>query len=108
MSEREFRGSRVEVRNGDIDGAMRRLKRNLLKDGWAKEIARTVAYEKPSEARKRRDINNKKTIERAESIAQAHGSVVSYRSGMKHLKGKLSRNRDQRLGEKRAKLINRS
>ena len=100
MSENEFRGSRIEVKHGDIDGALRRLKRNLLRDGWAKEVARTLAYEKPSETRKRRDVANRKTIERAHAIGQANGNLVSHRSGLRHLKGKLSRKRDQALAER--------
>jgi ribosomal protein S21 len=107
MSEREFRGSRVEVRNGDIDGALRRLKRSLIKDGWAKDVSRTLAYEKPSEVRKRRDVANRKTIDRANALDIAAGRVVSHRSGLKHLKGKLSRKRDVMLADRAARAAKR-
>jgi ribosomal protein S21 len=100
MSDRQFRGSGVEVRNGDIDGALRRLKRNLIKEGWAKDIAKTVAYEKPSEARKRTDLNNRKTINKSRQIAESKGDLVVRRSGLKHLKSKRTRNVEKLKNER--------
>jgi small subunit ribosomal protein S21 len=44
---------KVEVRNNDVAQAMRVLKRKLQKEGVFNDMRRTVAYEKPSEKRKR-------------------------------------------------------
>ena len=43
-----LRGSRVEVRNGDINGAMRRFKKKVQDDGILQEVKKREAYEKPS------------------------------------------------------------
>jgi small subunit ribosomal protein S21 len=44
---------RVEVRNNDVEQAMRVLKRRLQKDGVHKELKQRQFYEKPSEAKRR-------------------------------------------------------
>jgi len=43
-----LRGSLVEVRNGDINGAMRRFKKKVQDDGILQEVKKREAYEKPS------------------------------------------------------------
>jgi small subunit ribosomal protein S21 len=43
-----LRGSYVEVRNGDINGALRRFKKKVQDDGILQEVKRREAYEKPS------------------------------------------------------------
>lgn len=43
-----LRGSLVEVRNGDINGALRRFKKKIQDDGIMQEVKRKEAYEKPS------------------------------------------------------------
>ena len=43
-----LRGTLVEVRNGDINGAMRRFKKKVQDDGVLQEVKRREAYEKPS------------------------------------------------------------
>lgn len=43
-----LRGSLVEVRNGDINGALRRFKKKVQDDGILQEVKRREAYEKPS------------------------------------------------------------
>ncbi len=45
---------RVEVRNGNLERAMKVLKRKLVDDGLFRELQARQAYEKPSDARKRR------------------------------------------------------
>lgn len=45
---------RIEVRNNNIDRALKVLKRKLADDGMFKELQKHVAYEKPSEKRKRK------------------------------------------------------
>lgn len=43
-----LKGSLVEVRNGDINGALRRFKKKIQDDGIMQEVKRREAYEKPS------------------------------------------------------------
>ncbi|TGV96249.1 30S ribosomal protein S21, partial [Mesorhizobium sp. M2E.F.Ca.ET.154.01.1.1] len=42
---------RVDVRNNDVDQALRALKRKLQREGLLRELKRRRAYEKPSERR---------------------------------------------------------
>lgn len=42
------RGLRVEVRNGDINGALRRFKKIVQEDGLLQEVRNREYYEKPS------------------------------------------------------------
>jgi small subunit ribosomal protein S21 len=44
----------VEVRNGDIDQALRELKNKLSKDGILAELKARRCYEKPSEKKRRK------------------------------------------------------
>lgn len=46
-------GAKVEVRNDDVNGALRRLKKILERDNRQKDLARHEFYEKPSIKRKR-------------------------------------------------------
>ena len=46
-------GLKIEVRNGNVEQAMRVMKRKLMKEGLMKELRARESYEKPS-ARKRR------------------------------------------------------
>ena len=46
-------GSSVEVRNDDVSGALRRLKKILERDDRQKELSKREFYEKPSRKRKR-------------------------------------------------------
>ena len=46
-------GLKIEVRNGNVEQAMRVMKRKLMKEGIMKELRARESYEKPS-AKKRR------------------------------------------------------
>lgn len=46
-------GLRVEVRNGDFNGAMRRFKKKVQEAGIIQEIRERREYVKPSEVRKK-------------------------------------------------------
>ena len=46
-------GLRVEVRNGDFNGAMRRFKKKVQEAGIIQEVREREAYVKPSEQRKK-------------------------------------------------------
>jgi len=47
------RGAKVTVRNGDVNGALRTLKKILDRDNRQKELAKREFYERPSIKRKR-------------------------------------------------------
>lgn len=49
-----FKGASVEVRNGDVNYALRKLKKILERDNWQKDLAKHEYYEKGSVKRKRR------------------------------------------------------
>ena len=44
-------GTRIEVRNGDITGALRRFKKKVQEAGIIQEVRERQAYVKPSEKR---------------------------------------------------------
>ena len=48
-----IRGCKVTVRNGDVNGALRTLKKILDRDNRQKELAKREFYERPSIKRKR-------------------------------------------------------
>lgn len=48
-----LRGSYVEVRNGDMNRAMRRLKKIVTTENILREVREREAYEKPSLKRKK-------------------------------------------------------
>ena len=75
----------IYVRNGNVDQAIRALKKRLLKADFQKEVAKREYYEKPTTKRKRqKQIRDE--ILRGESIPVTRG-------GQKHLKGKRSLNK---------------
>lgn len=45
---------KVEVRKNDVGQAMRVLKKKLQRDGMFKEMRKRVAFEKPSETKRRK------------------------------------------------------
>jgi small subunit ribosomal protein S21 len=49
----EIEGLRVEVRNGDFNGAMRRFKKKVQEAGIIQEVRDRQQYTKPSEKRKK-------------------------------------------------------
>jgi len=57
-----IRGAKVSVRNGDVNGALRTLKKILERDNRQRELAKREYHEKPSIARKRnREMAVKRT-----------------------------------------------
>lgn len=44
---------KVEVRNGNLERAIKVMKKKLTDDGMFRELQQRLAYEKPSERRKR-------------------------------------------------------
>ena len=47
-------GLKIEVRNGNVEQAMRVMKRKLMKEGVMKELRARESYEKPSERKRRK------------------------------------------------------
>ena len=52
-NQRPKRGLCVEVRNNDVNGALRKFKRKINEDGILQTLRQKEFYEKPSEKRKR-------------------------------------------------------
>lgn len=48
------RGVSVDVRNGNIEGAIRTLARKMKQEGIIKEVRKRAYYEKPSVTRRRK------------------------------------------------------
>ena len=60
-NEVELRGLAVEVRNGDINKALRRFKKMVQEDGLLQEVRAREFYEKPSivKNRKKKQARNR-------------------------------------------------
>lgn len=71
----EFRGASVYVRNDDVNGALRRLKKILENDNRQKELAKREYYEKPSAKKKRMKDSAKKRYQREQRKLLASGDV---------------------------------
>lgn len=84
----------IYVRNGNVDQAIRTLKKKLLKDNRQKELAKREFYEKPTAKRKRIKAQGIKKHKKAlqEKIMRGEAMAPS-RVGQKHLKGKRSLNK---------------
>ena len=59
---------KVEVRNGNLEKAMRILKKKLQKDGRLKELRDRQYFSKPSEIRREAGKQRLKNIRKAESL----------------------------------------
>lgn len=85
----KFRGRNIEVRNEDVNGAIRRLKKVLEKMDFQKEISKREYYEKPSVKRKRMKEQAIKKTKRDVDIQITKGEwMPPAQVGLKHLKGK--------------------
>ena len=65
---------KVEVKHGNVDKAMKILKKKLFDDGKIKEVMERRFYEKPSETRRRRRkdaINRRKKAELKSQLQQS-------------------------------------
>ena len=59
---------KVEVRNGNLEKAMRILKKKLQKDGRLKELRDRQYFSKPSEIKREAAKQRLKNIKKAESL----------------------------------------
>jgi small subunit ribosomal protein S21 len=91
-------GTSVEVRNGDVNGAIRRLKKILENDNRQKELAKREYYEKPSAKRKRvKDQEIRRHKKELLKKIQSGSEPYQETGGLKHLKGKRSRRKHAML-----------
>tara|TARA_X000000950_G_C13877112_1_gene645312 strand:- start:667 stop:1062 length:396 start_codon:yes stop_codon:yes gene_type:complete len=104
----KFKGRNIEVRNDDVNGAIRRLKKVLEKMDFQKEISKREYYEKPSVKRKRlKDQAKKKTKQEIDKQIMRGEWMPPEVVGLKHLKGKrekrkawMAKERIRRLRER--------
>ena len=85
-------GTKVEVRHGDVNGAIRRLKKILENDNRQKELAKREFYEKPSVRRKRNNDTQKRRHQK-DKMKQIISGEFPYQgpSDLKHMKSKRKR-----------------
>lgn len=101
-------GCKIVVRNGDVNGAIRRLKKVLERADRQKELAKREYYEKPSVARKRKKAAAVKRTKKAQDDMIARGEwMPTERVGTRHLKGKRQKRKAWMVREKVERLRNR-
>jgi len=94
-------GCKIVVRNGDVNGAIRRLKKVLERDNRQKELAKREYYEKPSVKRKRmKAAAVKRTQKKTDDMISKGEWMPLPPVGQKHLKGKRSKRKVQMMKEK--------
>lgn len=77
-NKQEKRGLSVEVRNNDVNFALRKFKKKVAEDGILQELRQREFYEKPSEVRKKA---KKAGIARwKKKVAQMNGDVPANKS----------------------------
>lgn len=104
----KFKGRNIEVRNGDVNGAIKRLKKVLERMDFQKELAKREYYEKPSVKRKRmKDQAVKKHKKDVDKSIASGNWMPTPTVGQKHLKGKRERRKAFLLKEKVTRLRNR-
>lgn len=70
----QIQGLRVEVRNGDINGALRRFKKKVQEDGILQYIKENKFYEKPSLTRKKaKAAGRKRWLKKVEKLKNDKG-----------------------------------
>jgi len=93
-----FKGAKVEVRNNDVNFALRKLKKILERNEWQKDLAKHEYFEKKSVKNRRRKETAKKRWQKEVTSQKLAGRWAAVRSGdMKFMKSK--RKRRQRLDE---------
>jgi ribosomal protein S21 len=96
--ETEFRGAKVEVRNNDVNYALRKLKKILERNDWQKDLAKHEYFEKKSVKNRRRKEAAKKRWQKEVTAQKLAGKWAAVRSGdMSYMKSK--RKRRKRLDE---------
>jgi ribosomal protein S21 len=60
----------IEVKNNDVEFALRLLKRQMQKSGLIRELRRRKQYEKPSERRRRQKRDGIRNTQKRERLAR--------------------------------------
>lgn len=90
--EKAFTGTRVEVRNNDVNYALRKLKKILERNDFQKDLSKHEYYEKPSVKRKRDKETAKKRWQKEVNKMRMSGIWQDSNSGdMKYMKSKRKR-----------------
>jgi len=85
----KFSGRSIEVYNGDVNGAIRKLKKVLERMDFQKELSKREFYEKPCAKKKRkRDQAVKRTNKERDTMIMKGEWMPPSLTGQKHLKGK--------------------
>lgn len=87
-------GASVEVRNGDVNQALRKLKKILDNDNRQKELSKREYFEKNSIKNRRARIQSRKRLQKEATASLAKGeSFYSKPTGVKWMKSKRKRRR---------------
>ena len=93
--------SSIEVRNNDVNKALRVLKKRLEKAEFQKELAKQQYYEKPSAKRNRKKKQAKKRWDKYVREAEARGEFKQYMpTGQKWMKSKRKTRRVREYNER--------
>lgn len=96
--EKEFKGTSISVYNGDVNGAIRKLKKVLEMDNRQKELAKREYYEKPSVKRKRMKDTARKRHQKDVMKGLITGDMAVTRpTGVSFMKSKRKRRKYQDL-----------
>lgn len=90
--EKTFTGTKIEVRNNDVNFALRKLKKILERNDFQKELSRHEYFEKPSVKRKRNKEAAKKRWQKEVNKMRLSGVWQDSKSGdQKYMKSKRKR-----------------
>ncbi len=91
-NERHFTGSKVEVRNNDVNYALRKMKKILERNDFQKDLAKHEFYEQPGVKRKRAKEAAKKRWQKEVNKMRMAGVWQDRSSGdLKYMKSKRKR-----------------
>ena len=71
-------GITIEVRNNNIEKAIRVLKKKLTKDGQMKELKRRQYYQKPSAIKREKKKENIRRYKKEQKIKALKGELLNY------------------------------
>lgn len=92
QDELKIRGTRVEVRNNDVNYALRKLKKILERENFQKDLAKHEYFEKPSVKRKRARATAEKRWEKEVEKMRIVGTWTDGNSNCtKYMKSKRKR-----------------
>lgn len=87
--EEQMKGTSISVWNGDVNGALRKLKKILERADRQKELSKREFYEKPSAKRKRKKDAAIKRTRKAEDLQISKGEWMPHTGdNLKSMKGK--------------------